>query len=85
MALTLDAITSGFNLDKIQNNFQLIQDFLNNDVLKREIVEGVEQNEMRTDLDMNQNRIINTNSIISAQTLDLALAILEDMGYDTGT
>ena len=85
MALELETINSGYNLRKIQDNFQRIENFLNDDVVKREIVEGVDDNEMRTNLDMNQFMIVNTSRVISAETLDMALAILEEMGYDTTT
>jgi len=85
MSLELETVASGYNLDKIQSNFDKIEYFLNNMVLKREIVEGEEQNEMRTHLDMNQNMIVNTSRVIDAATLDKALELLEEMGYDIGT
>jgi hypothetical protein len=85
MALELEQLCSGYNLRQINDNFQRIENFLNDDVVKREIVEGVDDNEMRTNLDMNQFMIVNTSRVISAETLDLALQILEDMGYDTTT
>lgn len=58
MAILLEDVGSGYNLVKINTNFQLIEDSLNNDVLKREIDVG-EDNAMRTHLDMNQNKIVN--------------------------
>ena len=82
MALELETLCSGYNLRQIQDNFTRIENFLNDDVVKREIVEGVDTNEMRTPLDMNQNMIINTSRIISAETMEAALALLEGMGYE---
>jgi repressor of nif and glnA expression len=84
MALELNDVSAGFNLTRIQENFQLIEDFLNNDVLKREIADG-EDNAMRTHLDMNGNVIVNTSRVISADELEAALAILGETVYETQT
>jgi len=56
--ITLDPITSGYNLAKINANFQELADELNNKVLYRDPPEG-EPNHMEDTLDMNSNRIIN--------------------------
>lgn len=75
--LILEDTASGYNLRKINDNFQRIQNFLNEDVVKREIRASGETNEMRTPLDMNQNMIVNTSRIVTAEELDACLAILE--------
>jgi len=62
--IDLDPITSGYNLSKINANFQAIEDELNNKVLYRNILTG-EPNQMDTTLDMNSNRIINLPDAIS--------------------
>lgn len=56
--IDLDPITSGYNLSKINSNFQKIEDTLNQEVLYRKNYVG-EPNEMRTNLDMNGNKILN--------------------------
>ena len=81
MAINLHDIGSGYNLANINANFQLIEDFLNNDVLKREIEAG-EQNEMRTHLDMNQNVIVNASEVIPAEILEEALTYLGYPEYE---
>lgn len=59
MAITLNGTGSGFNRSVINDNFQKIEDELNNNVLRRGNVAGNEDNAMREDLDMNSNRILN--------------------------
>lgn len=54
----LPTITSGYNLSAINNNFQKIEDALNEEVLYRKSYVG-EPNEMQTNLDMNGNKILN--------------------------
>lgn len=56
--IELPTITSGYNLSAINNNFQKIEDTLNNEVLYRKGYLG-EPNEMQTNLDMNGNKILN--------------------------
>lgn len=56
--IDLDPITSGYNLSKINSNFQKIEDTLNQEVLYRKNYVG-EPNEMQTNLDMNGNKILN--------------------------
>lgn len=53
--IVLDPITSGYNLSKINKNFDTIEDVINNDVLH---VRGG-NNTMYQDLDMNSNDILN--------------------------
>lgn len=58
--IELPTITSGYNLSTINNNFQKIEDALNEEVLYRKGYVG-EPNEMQTNLDMNGKEILNVN------------------------
>lgn len=58
----LDPIASGYNLSKINNNFQKIESELNNKVLYRDSPAG-EPNHMEVDLDMNDHSILNARNI----------------------
>lgn len=58
----LDPITSGYNLSKINSNFQRIESELNEKVLYRGPPPG-EPNHMNSDLDMNGHSILNANKI----------------------
>lgn len=62
--IDLDPITSGYNLSKINANFQKIEDELNNKVLYRDSPAG-EPNSMSSNLDMNSKSILNANKISS--------------------
>lgn len=55
--IELDDITSGYSVAKINNNFQKIEDEINNKMLSRQ--PNTEPNVMLDVLDMNSNRIIN--------------------------
>lgn len=63
--IDLDPITSGYNLSKINANFQKIEDELNNKVLYRNSPAG-EPNSMSSNLDMNSQSIFNANKISSS-------------------
>lgn len=58
MPIELDEINSGYSTDKINSNFEILEDAINNRTLKRRIDEG-EDNRMFTHLDMNLNKIVN--------------------------
>lgn len=58
MKLSLNTILSGYNLSKINQNFQSIVTELQNKVLYRDNPVG-EPNSMQNDLDMNSNHILN--------------------------
>jgi len=60
--ITIDTITSGYNLSKINVALQAIVDELNDKVLYRDNPVG-EPNEMSNDLDMNSNDILNVESL----------------------
>lgn len=62
--IDLDPITSGYNLSKINANFQKVEDELNNKVLYRNPPAG-EPNSMSSNLDMNSKSILNANKISS--------------------
>lgn len=62
--IDLDPITSGYNLSKINANFQKIEDELNNKVLYRDSPAG-EPNSMSSNLDMNSQSILNASKISS--------------------
>ena len=63
--IDLDPITSGYNLSKINANFQKVEDELNNKVLYRDSPSG-EPNSMSSNLDMNSKSILNANKISSS-------------------
>lgn len=62
--IDLDPITSGYNLSKINSNFQKVEDELNNKVLYRNSPAG-EPNSMSSNLDMNGQSILNANKVSS--------------------
>lgn len=62
--IVLDDTAGGYNLSKINDNFQKIEDALNNEVLYRDNPDG-EPNAMSNDLDMNGNRIFNLPEPVS--------------------
>lgn len=67
--IDLDPITSGYNLSKINSNFQKVEDELNNKVLYRDSPAG-EPNSMSSNLDMNSRSILNASKI-SSNVLEL--------------
>ena len=67
--IDLDPITSGYNLSKINSNFQKVENELNNRVLYRDSPAG-ETNSMSSNLDMNGRSVLNANKI-SSNVLEL--------------
>ena len=59
--VVLDNVTGGYALSVINDNFQKVEDALNNEVLYRDNVTG-EPNAMSDDLDMNSKRLYNLPS-----------------------
>lgn len=59
--MNLQDIKSGFNLGKMNNNFQKIQALSKDNILYRKPEAG-QPNQMETDLDMNNHRIYNTTA-----------------------
>lgn len=86
--LVLDNVVGGFNLNKINSNFQKIEDELQNKVLYRDNPVG-EPNGMITNLDMNGKRVLNLPAPISpnepARLSDLTDAILPDLAVGDGS
>ena len=56
--LDLTTISSGFSMSKINSNFELIEDKINDEMLKR-VVDSEDDNSMSTNIDMNSNKIVN--------------------------
>lgn len=59
MSIELDDIASGYNLSKINTNFQKIENEFNNNVLRRNGLDANEDNTMQNNLDMNSHAILN--------------------------
>lgn len=59
VAITLDNVGSGFKRSAINDNFQAIEDELNNNVLRRSGLGVGEANQLQQELDLNGNEIIN--------------------------
>lgn len=59
MEITLTDVTSGYNLSKINNNFRILQDAINNRLVHRD---GT--NELEADLDFNNHKAINVGSLV---------------------
>src|SRR6478736_1446894 len=69
-------ISSGYNLFKINDNFQKIQTALQN-ALSRD---GLAPNEMEADLDLNSNDLLNVN-VLNVETivLDGEVVVVDDL------
>ena len=65
MAIELDPITSGYSTGKINENFQDVENELNNNVLRRDGLATGEANQMEVNLDMNSNSILNVSTDVS--------------------
>lgn len=79
MKIVLDNVVSGFNLSKINDNFQRIQDELNNKVLYRDCPDG-ETNTVKTGFDMNGTDIVNIGTLgvtksLAVNGVDLATQV----------
>ncbi len=59
MSVELNDITSGYSTGLINDNFQLVEDELNNNVLHRDGLSPGEANQMEVALDMNSNFVYN--------------------------
>lgn len=75
MSIDLDPITSGYQLSKINTNFQRIETEFNNNVLRRDGVGVGEDNTMKVNLDMNSFQIL--NAMVGDLSLDELVSILE--------
>lgn len=65
MAVNLSNVASGYSTGVINNNFQQIEDLLNNNFLQRDGLDPGDPNQMELDLDMNGNDILNIGEIRS--------------------
>lgn len=70
--ITLGNISSGYDLSKINTNFQTIQDELNNRVLYRSVESG-ETNTLEDDIDCNGKRLYNLGGISLEGFADLVV------------
>ncbi len=59
MTIELNPITSGYSTGLINDNFQAIEDYVNDKLLQRDGVEIGEINQMEVDLDMNSHFVYN--------------------------
>ena len=75
MAIELDDITSGYNLSKINENFQKVEDYINDKVLARAETEVAGEAKMERDLDMDGYTILNADLDGSSITNDRALRV----------
>lgn len=74
--IILDDVVSGYNLQKINANFQLVESELNNKVLYRQNPVG-ENNQLESDIDANGKKIFNLASP-SSRSEPITLGYLED-------
>ena len=76
--ITLTDLTSLANdtsaTDSINTNFQLIEDYINNNVLSRDT--GVETNTMQNDMDMNSNNLLNVGTVNGYTVQEMAARYL---------
>lgn len=78
MAIELNDVKSGYSTPLINDNFQKIEEELNQNVLRRDGLEPGEANEMRVPLDMNSHPILNAitdpdnpDSLVTREFADL--------------
>ncbi len=75
MTIELNPITSGYSTGLINDNFQAIEDYVNDKLLQRDGVETGEVNQMEVDLDMNSHFVFN----LPEPTLEHQAARLQDI------
>lgn len=75
MAIELTDITSGYNLSKINANFQTLEDYINQKVLARADTGVAGEGKMERDLDMDGHRILNADIDGSTITNDRAVRV----------
>lgn len=75
MAIELDDITSGYNLSKINTNFQKVEDYINDKVLHRADTGVAGEAKMERDLDMDGFRILNADIDGSTISNDRAIRV----------
>lgn len=75
MSIELDDITSGYNLSKINNNFQKVESYINDKVLARAETGIAGEAKMERDLDMDGHKILNADIDGSTITNDRAVRV----------
>jgi len=60
--ISLNPIYSGYSTGLINDNFQILQDQLNQNFLRRDSVANGQANQMEVDLDMNGNSLLNVST-----------------------
>lgn len=65
MTIELGSIASGYSTGLINDNFQAIEEYVNNNLLNRDGLSSGEVNQMETDLDMNGQAILNAITDLS--------------------
>jgi hypothetical protein len=75
MAITLNNVTSGYNLSVINSNFQNIQEYINAVLLARASTGVAGEGKMERDLDMDGYRILNADIDGSSLTNDKAIRV----------
>lgn len=80
MSIELDDITSGYNVQKINSNFQKVENYVNDNLLHRAQTGVAGEAMMERDLDMNGNEILNypvdvsnPNSLVNKGYVDAAV------------
>lgn len=76
--IVLTPITSGYNLTKVNANFDKIEEMLNNDVLNL----GGGNNVMLQDLDMNSNAILNLGVDVENPDSILTIGVADERYYN---
>lgn len=61
MSIELDNVASGYSTGIINNNFQRLEEYVNNNLLNRDGVGAGEANQMELPLDMNSNPVLNAS------------------------
>lgn len=79
MSIELTDITSGYNLSKINDNFQTLEDYINQKLLARAETSVAGEAMMERDLDMDGHRILNADIDGSTITNDRAVRVSD--GY----
>lgn len=82
MAIVLNNITSGYNLAKINANFQNIEDYINDKLLARADTGVVGEAMMERALDMNGNKILNVFVDVNDPDSLLTLGVADSRYYN---
>ena len=77
MSIKLEDVPSGYNLSKINNNFQTIENYVNTSLLHRAETTVAGEAKMNRDLDMDGRSILNlgTNTRIPTSVLTVEAGV----------